>query len=65
MDFHIELVHLKEDLMNEIKTLDTKFTDLYNKQSTEITKFESKKEFIDKKQKKEIEKIKEQKNNEL
>ena len=38
MDFHIELVHLKEDLMNEIKTLDTKFTDLYNKQSTEITK---------------------------
>ena len=38
MDFHIELVHLKEDLMNEIKKLDTKFTDLYNKQSTEITK---------------------------
>ena len=38
MDFHIELVHLKEDLMNEIKALDTKFTDLYNKQSTEITK---------------------------
>ena len=36
MDFHIELVHLKEDLLKEIKKLDKKFTDIHKKESVNI-----------------------------
>ena len=37
MDFHIELVHLKRELLKEITKLDTKFTNLYQKESSNIT----------------------------
>ena len=36
MDFHIELVHLKEDLLKEIKKLDKKFTDIHKKESINV-----------------------------
>ena len=36
MDYQIELVHLKEDIFNEIKKLDKKFTDLYKEKSQNI-----------------------------
>ena len=36
MDYQIELVHLKEDIFNEIKKLDKKFTDLYQEKSQNI-----------------------------
>ena len=36
MDYQIELVHLKEDIFNEIKKLDKKFTDLYQEKSKNI-----------------------------
>ena len=37
MDFHIELVHLKEDVFKELKKLDIKFTKLYKQQSGNIS----------------------------
>ena len=37
MDYQIELVHLKEDIFNELKKLDKKFTDLHNEKSSSIS----------------------------
>ena len=36
MDFHIEVVHLKEELLKEIKKLDKKFTDIHKKESVNV-----------------------------
>ena len=37
MDFHIELVHLKDEIFKELKKLDTKFTKLHKQQSDNIS----------------------------
>ena len=38
MDYQIELVHLKQDIFNELKKLDKKFTDLHQENSKNIPK---------------------------
>ena len=37
MDFHIELLHLKQELLKEIKKVDKKFTDLHKQESENLT----------------------------
>ena len=36
MDFHIELLQLKQELLKEIKKLEKKFTDLHKQESENI-----------------------------
>lgn len=36
MDFKIELTHLKEEVFKELRDLDSKFTNMFFKKSSEI-----------------------------